>query len=259
MKKRIKGFVLLGVLCVVTLTSVYCIEHNVWNLGTLLSFEKKESAKEENNRVLTTDQRLSIEVLSCEMIEDFDIEAQTTYAAEWFKDGVLPDADYIQEDIDYLAIRSESKELDDLWSRYDYSDEEANEILQRNQHIIEKHTKRYHPKTRYFFVRCKITNLLEKANDASVDVDSFIASEQGEVFAVHNDAVYFDKAIHLRGEDRDHRFFWYSFEPGEVMECTLGYEIQQERDENEVYYIGVQSPGVYDVTLQNTQLVLLRR
>lgn len=37
-----------------------------------------------------------------------------------------------------------------------------------------------------------------------------------------------------------------------MLECTLGYEVKEEWDEYEEYYIGVQTPGVDYWTLENT-------
>ncbi len=255
---------------------VFCLENYVFR-DRATSYEKEENNKtdttdsmlesasemtgteeniEENNILYTNN--MSIEILSCEMVKDTDIERQTTYEAEWFKSGELPDADYVEEYIDYEAIKEVCPELRDLWeNEANYTMEETKEIYNRNKDVIEQYTTMQHPVTRYFFVNCRITNLSEKRNEVCLALDTFVASDNSEYLAMHEYSVYFDKAVNTTGEDRENRFFWYTLEDGEVLECTLGYEIKEEWDENEEYYIGVQSPGADYWTMENTQLVHL--
>lgn len=273
--KKNKALILIGNLCVVALIAIFCLENNVFEDGTL-PYEKGENNQteenvnnlhkkssemiEEENReksnILYTS-NVSIEILSCEMIEDIDIESQTTYKSEWFKMGELPDAEYVEEYIDYETIKEVCPELRDLWEKDNYTMNEKKEIYDRNMDVIEEYTTMRHPKTRYFFVTCRITNLSGKINEVCLDLDTFISSDKSEYLAMQECTVYFDKAIYTTGADREKRFFWYTFGEDEVLECTLGYEVKEEWDEYEEYYIGVQTPGVDYWTLENTQLVPL--
>lgn len=260
-----KGHFLIGSLCAVSLICVFCLENNLLTMP----HEKKENANNdlkaasettvENDDNILYKNNLSIEILSCEMIEDIDIENQTTYKAEWFCTGELPDAEYTEKYIDRDAIKEACPELRDLWENDNYTMEETKEIYNRNLDVIEQHTKMLHPKTRYYFVKCRITNLFGKINETSLELDIFISPDDNEYLALatHESAVYFDKAIYTTGEEREKRFFWYAFEEDEVLECVLGYEIKEEWNENEKYYLGVQTPGVDVWTQKNTQLVPL--
>lgn len=275
--KKTKSLILIGSLCVLAFIVVFCIENNLFKDKTIpsegdnnpslpvvsgeqMGEENGESEEnKEKTKILFTNNELAIEVLSCEMIEDTDIESQTTYAPEWFIMGELPDADYEDECIDYGAIKEVCPELKDLWEgdNYDYTEEELKEIYNRNRDVIEQYTIYKHPKTRYIFAKCRIENRHKGKNETTVDVDTFTSSENSKYLARHDNAVYFDKAIHTIGEDRDHRFFWYTFGEGEVLECTLGFEMKEEWNEKDKYYIGVQPSGVDFFTLSNTRLVPL--
>lgn len=265
MKKRKKKLILLGILSVLAVGIVFGLENNLLTMPqeneenrtyfANLSGEKTQANEEKQNILYTNN--LSIEVVSCEKIEDTDIEAQTTYQPEYFKKGELPDAEYLEAYTDMEAIKEVCPELRDIWENDAHTIEEEKEIYNRNLDVIEQYTTMRHPKTRYFFVKCKITNLIQEVNETSVALDTFISSDQSAYLAMHAGAVYFDKAIHTSGEERERGFFWYRFEAGEVLECVLGYEIKEEWNENETYYIGVQTPGAEKWTLKNTQLVPL--
>lgn len=259
MKKK-KAYFFVGSLCILSFITVYCLENNLLTMP----YEKKESRaitekNEENNHILYRN-NVSIEILSCKMIEDIDIEDQDLYKAEWFKMGELPDAEYVEEYIDYEAIKEVCPELRDLWENENDKNtvEENKKIYERNLDVIELYTTMKHPKTKYFFVNCKITNLLGETNEVSLALDTFIKPDNSTSLAMHSDcAVYFDKAIHTTGEEREKDFFWYTFEENETLECVVGYEIKEEWDENEKYYLGVQTAGVDIWTLENTRLVPL--
>ena len=267
MRKNKVLFFIIGI-CVLAFAGVFCLENNILPMP----YEKKEEnnklsevsgeiieKQEEQNHILYTND-VSIEILSCNMIEDTHIESQTAYKAEWFKAGELPDAEYEEEYIDYEAVKEACPELRELWENEDnkYTIEETKEIYNRNLDVIEQYTTMRHPKTRYFFVTCRITNLLEERNEAGLALDTFISFNDSESLAMHdNYAVYFDKAVYTTGEERGNRFFWYPFEAKEVLECVLGYEIKEENDKNEEYYLGVQTPGADVWTFENTQLVPL--
>ncbi len=211
---------------------------------------------DEKNNILYTD-NLSVEIVSCEVLEDTEIESQTTYQPQYFKSGNLPDADYLEEYVDYETIKKVCPELRNLWESDDYTIEEEKEIYERNLDVIDQYTTMEHPKTKYFFVKCRITNLSEKIHEASVALDTFISSDQSEYLAMHECAVYFDRAVYTTGEDREKSFFWYTFEQEEVLECVIGYEIKEEWNADEIYYLGVQTAQVDYWTLENTQVVPL--
>ncbi len=194
--------------------------------------------EEKRNVILSESRSLEFEFLSYEIVEDTEIEKQAAYKAEYFYDGELPDADYQEEVIDYERAEKECPELRDIWAedaddRYTY--EEIADIY--NKHIGE-YTSMQHLKTRYLFVKCRIRNLRDKSIEESVSMDYGTVSGDGKDYAYHDGGIYFDKPMHVEGEDRSHSFFYYTFEPGETLECTFGMEIKQEFGEDEEYYIG---------------------
>ena len=204
--------------------------------------QKEDSGKKtdvQDRKVILSDSRsLELEFLSYEIIEDTEIEKQDTYKAEFFYHGELPDADYQEEVIDYERAEKECPELRDIWgedSEDKYTGEEVKEIYDKH---IGTYTSMQHPKTRYLFVKCQITNLRDKSVEESLSLEHGIVSKDGTEYVYRDGGIYFDKPQHTDGEDRTHSFFFYNFEPGETLECTLGVEIKQQYGEDEEYYIG---------------------
>lgn len=274
MVKKKKYFVL-GIFCILAMIAVVMIENKkVTPEKTYISNAETEvkdapnavedesddvdnDETDKNNNTLYVD-GIEIEVLGCEMIEDTDISKQTKYSQEFFYSGEVPDAEYLIEYIDYEAIKEECPELQELWeNESDSTDiEHVKEVYNRHLDVIEKHTTMIHPKTRYYFVRCKMTNTKQKKYNACLDVYIFVKGE-GEYLYMQRGACYFDKAVYLEGDERVHNFFWYPIAEGEVLECVLGFEIQEVWNEEEKYYVGVQTPGVDNFTLDNIQSVQL--
>lgn len=204
---------------------------------------KKSVEKEETDdrKVIQSESRsLEFEFLSYEMIEDTEIEKQDTYKAEYFYGGEVPKADYQEEIIDYEKARKECPELREIW---DGEDGVLTEDQVETYHkYIGKYKSMQHPKTRYLFVKCRITNLRDKSVDENVSLSHGIVSKDGTEYVYSDAGVYFDKPQHTEGEDRVHSFFYYNFAPKESLECTIGVEIKQKYGENEQYYIGFQPP-----------------
>ncbi len=266
--KKLIGFICIGCLCIAALIVVFCVENGKIgaqksNNNNSLPVQAGDSGEkgtecEKINSVITKN-NLSIEILSSEVIEDTEIESQTKYPAEWFASGELPDADYQTEYIDYRKVREACPELKAMWDNpNDYSIPEVVEIYEKNWDVTRQYITLGHPKTRYVFAKCKITNLRNGNNNASVGVYIFTSSENSKILGMSDTCLqYFDKAVNLVGEDRDHSFFWYPFKEGEVLECTLGFEIPEEYNENDKFYIGIPAPGEDYCTLENCRLIPL--
>ncbi len=201
--------------------------------------EPEEKIEEQSKKVILSESRsLEFEFLSYDMIEDTEIEKQETYKAEYFYRGEVPDGDYQEEVIDYERAEKECPELRDIWDE-DSADKYTNEEIAEIYHkYIGGYTSMQHPKTRYLFVKCRITNLRDKSIEETLSLEYGIVSKDGANHTYHDGGIYFDKSNHMEGEDRTHRFFFYEFEPGETLECTLGMEIKQKYGEDEEYYIG---------------------
>lgn len=271
MKKR-QNLLVLCIICLLAVIAVIGIENDVLRIEWLHDSQKEtgneqsmgNKADSEENNTTENNKRsnilytngIEIELINCEMIEDVDIENQTKYCAEYFYSGELPDAKYLKEYTDYEAIKKECPELCELWENGSNSVEEMQEVYNRNLDIISKHTTMKHPKTRYFFVECRITNPSTKMNETCLDLDIFIKSEE-EYLDMQECTCYFDKAVNLEGDERTNRFFWYPFAAGEVLECVIGFEIEEVWNEEEKYYVGIQTPGIDYFTLENIQGVPL--
>ena len=188
---------------------------------------------------------LSFRFISCEILEDTEIEDSGKYSTEYFYSGEFPDTEYTEEVIDREAVMEESPEMKKFWSEDSgYSTDEELSIYNENLDLIQKYTTYEHPETKYLFVKCEITNTSSNPLNDRVSLYTCNAASDGSEWAFHDNTRYFDKSEHLTGDDRTHDFFLYSFEAGETLECTLGFECRVEFGEDEVYYLGVLPAGV---------------
>ena len=106
--------------------------------------------------------------------------------------------------------------------------------------IIKKHIYTKHPDSSYAFIQCRITSTYPGENFIPACI--YVRSADGTRAGYDIDAIcYFDKSIHNEGNDRTY-FFFYNFAPGEILECTLGFVLQEDFDlgEGQTYYIGGQ-------------------
>lgn len=268
--KNLRKYIIVGILFVAGIVVLIRLENNadidktklddntvVEKMNDDRNQDSSQNVESEESIPKLYTNNLCVEVLSCEVVEDVDIEKQTTYPAEWFLSGKLPDSDYREEVIDYEAIKEECPQLRDIWENDGkYSDEEVKDIYNQHLDVIEKYTTMEHPKTKYYFVKCKITNLSKKTIEASVGFDTFVTGLYDPYLIMHEGACYFDEAVYIEGDEREKQFFWHTFKPNEIFECVVGYEIKVE-DDNTKCYIGVQTPGVDNFTVDNTQLIPL--
>jgi len=86
--KKIKKLIPFGILFVLAIGVICFVEKNPGNRFDVLQNETNESEQEEN--VLHVN-GVSMEILSCEVIEGTEIQKQERYKPEWFKEGMLPD------------------------------------------------------------------------------------------------------------------------------------------------------------------------
>lgn len=186
---------------------------------------------------------VQFELLSYEIIDDSEIQKQTTYPAEYFYEGKLPDSQEYTEQVDYDAAAEECPELKDIWADEGgdkYSVQEVKDIYQANIDVIEKHTTMVPLNKQYVFVKCRITNSVNSTNEAFLnELTVFLSSKDMSTYDFHSDTVcYFDKPVHKEGDDRIHSYFKYSFTANETLECTLGFAVKDSEIENPDYYIG---------------------
>ena len=110
--------------------------------------------------------------------------------------------------------------------------------MDRNQDVIDKYTYTKVKPRKFYFIKCKLTNMgnadVEDAFPYDVVYDSPEASEIS-----YNEALcYYDKPIYTDGDERAMRYYFFRLKGHESMECTIGLAVPQEFDENEKHYYG---------------------
>ena len=90
-----------------------------------------------------------------------------------------------------------------------------------------------------FFVRCKIKNINEtKKVTSDMVLQTFMVYQDGRA-DLGGSRCYFDKPQHTEGEDRIYQFFWYTFDAGEELDCTIGFIVNDYVDDGTIkYYVG---------------------
>ena len=97
-----------------------------------------------------------------------------------------------------------------------------------------------------FFVKCKIKNISETHKVTSdMDLRTFMVYQDGRA-DFEEGRCYFDRPQNTEGEDRIHQFFWYTFDAGEELDCTIGFIVNDYVDDGTIkYYVG-RYPSVWN-------------
>ena len=184
---------------------------------------------------------LEIELLSCEVLHETELGQQKRYPGTNFFLGEFPSTDYTIRYMDEEKVEAECPALKELWENTEkYSQEEYEKITNENMEIIQKHIYSRHPNSDYAFINCRITST--SPGSYYIPACIYVRSADGNLASYDIDAIcYFDKAIHTEGNDRTY-FFVYDFAPGETLECTLGFVLQEDFNmgEGQIYYIGAE-------------------
>lgn len=200
----------------------------------------------------------SYDFLWCDIVDDTEIEIQTKYPAKWFDEGKIPDADYQTNLLwDYEAMYRENPQLENIkdvvLNPYSYSEEEYEALVEPYRSLDEgdKYRIEGHPKSRYYFVKLRITNNSNKSREVALNNLYLIQTNEIKSYAVTSDyVIYFDKAQHTEGDDRIHRFCWYTMQPKEILECVIGYEMDEhslyDLHDERLMYIGILSDDIWD-------------
>lgn len=213
-------------------------------------FETSQTTKNTDKytpvKITNDDGNLQFEFLSYDLIDDKDIEKQTKYKSEYFIDGKVPPSDYVVRDIDYDALRRDYPKYDEFYSsngEKGMTYEEAGELEREHgsEYMIDKHIK-----TKYLFVRCRITYLGNGRNEEWLNLFDIFAMRGNEIVGLCNMNCYLDISQH-RGEGvSENDFFQYKFEKvGDSVECVMGCRIRGDfvdLSEENKYYVGFQ-PG----------------
>ena len=192
--------------------------------------------------------------LALDVIPDTEIETQTKYPAENFTDGKLPDADYETWTYDFEKMMQEGPALKEIYTnKTDYTPEEYQKIRDENDQAVKDSEYMGHPKTDYYFVKMQIKNeSQDKVRDVYLTELRLISTNTTRKAYDYYDAVcYFSAFQHTEGDDRVHRFLTYSLQPGEVLDCIVGFEARRDRiyPSDQFIYAGLISPSMDEVVV----------
>lgn len=208
----------------------------------VLTIEEMSDEQVFDSNVKLAWEQLTIEVISCEIVDDDEIEKQTIYQKDNFCHEELPIANATETYTDREAIANECPEIKSFWDgTVEYSENEIKQLFEDNEDIIKKYTYEVPVDMKYVFVKCNVTNNTSKTVTVSFSDLSVIATNKdGTKWSDYRDfenIQYFDKAVNREGDARTHSFYQYSFEPNESMECTFGFWVHDEI-EVPMYYLG---------------------
>ena len=202
-------------------------------------------------KILNNDENVQYEFLSYDLIDDKDIEKQTKYKAEFFVDGKVPPSDYIVKWTDYDAMARDYPKYDE----YRNSDGNKGMTKAEAEEFMRIHEPEYtidkHIKSKYLFVRCRITYMGNGRKKEFLSLfDVFAMRGNERIGPVNDEFCYFDHPQPDIWEDgRAGSFFWYRFDKvGDSLECVLGCRLRGEYfdlSEENMYYIGFQPGAVY--------------
>ena len=203
-------------------------------------------------KIIDYDGGLQYEFLSYELIDDKDIEKQKKYKAEYFIDGKVPPSDYVVKKVDYAAMRRDFPKYDEYVSSnctkgMTYEEAEAFEREHEDEYSTEVHVK-----TKYYFIRCRITYVGGDINDTNekclTAFDFLIMSGDKRVGECYQKC-YFDFSKNIEGKEQKGDAVYYKFgKIGDSIECVLGGRLIDENDcfsKATGYYVGF-LPWSYD-------------
>ena len=212
--------------------------------------ETTQTTKQTDNyipaKIIDNDGGLQYEFLSYDLIDDKDIETQAKYKAEYFYDGKLPPSDYIVKKVDYDAMARDFPKFDEY--RKSYCDESIMTEAECEE-FMREHEAEYsweeHVKTKYYFIRCRITYIgggINESNEKWVSTFDFLIMNGNKMVGSANPTCYFDHPQNTEGEERRKHYFVYKFEKvGDSIECIIGGRLRDDNDrfsEATGYYVG---------------------
>ena len=202
-------------------------------------------------KIIDNDGGLQYEFLSYDLIDDKDIETQTKYKAEYFYDGKVPSSDYVVKWTDYDAMARDYPEFDECRKSNGLrgmTEAEEEEFLRIHEpeYTIDKHVK-----TKYYFIRCRITYIggdVFDTNEKQVCLFVFVGMAGDKKVVESNPDCFFDHPQNTEGDERRKHFFVYKFgKIGDSIECVVGGRLREDHhnfSEATAYYVGF-FPGLY--------------
>jgi hypothetical protein len=205
----------------------------------------KQTDKYIPTKIIDNDGGLQYEFLSYDLIDGKDIETQTKYKAEYFLEGKIPSSDYVVKWTDYDAMARDYPKFDEYRESNHtkgMTEVEYKEFMRIHEpeYTIDKHVK-----TKYYFIRCRITYIgggINESNEKWVSTFDFLVMNRNKMVGANNPTCYFDHPQNTKGEERENHFFVYRFEKvGDSIECIVGGRLRDDLDcfsEATAYYVG---------------------
>lgn len=202
-------------------------------------------------KINSSSNNLQYEFLSYEIIDDKDIEKQTKYKAEYFKDGKVPSSDYVVKDTDFDAMARDYPKFDEYRESFGergMTEAEYTEFMRIHE---PEYTTDKHIKAKYLFIKCRITYIGNGRKKEWLDQLSVFTMKGNQTITQLAQFIYFDHPQpEIWDSSREGEYFWQKFgKVGDSIECVLGCRLSEYYDglvlkENDTYYIGFE-PGVY--------------
>ncbi len=208
--------------------------------------------------VYNSDHTVKYEILSYDLIDDRDIANQTKYdgkyflevsaeyANEYFLENHLPNPDYLIKDVDYAAMKRDYPlyaEYSESCGKKGMTNAEAEEFLEKHE---DKYATVFHPKTKYLFLHCRVTNVSNKKVLEPLYDNNIIAMRGNRrVSLIAGDFCYYDGPRYS-----DVYPGKYTFERNsEPLECVIGWQLWEYLDridlsEPNIYYFGNNPKGL---------------
>ena len=169
-----------------------------------------------------------------------------------FIDGKVPPSDYVVKKVDYDAMARDYPKFDE----YRESNCERGMTYEEHEEFMREHEDEYstevHVKTKYFFIRCRITYVggdINDTNEKCLNFDFLIMNGDKRVGDSHNPNCYFDLSQNTEGKEQKGDAVYYKFgKIGDSIECVLGGRLIDENDcfsKATGYYVGF-LPWSYD-------------
>lgn len=245
-KKAVLIFVVLFVIA--SVAAVIAIEKN--SKTPMERFlETSQTTKQPDNyipaKIIDYDGGLQYEFLSYELIDDKDIEKQKKYKAEYFIDGKVPPSDYVVKKVDHAAMRRDFPKYDEYVS----SNCERGMTYEEYEEFMREHEDEYstevHVKTKYYFIRCRITYVggdINDTNEKCLTAFDFLIMSGDKIVGNYQPHCYFDFSKNTEGKEQKGDAVYYKFgKIGDSIECVLGGRLIDENDcfsKATGYYVG---------------------
>ena len=248
------------IIALIAILSIFFVIMNEKNMKTPVErfLETSQTTSKAENyvpvKILMDNKNIQYEFLSYDLIDDKDIVKQTKYKAEYFIDGKVPPSDYVVKWVDFDAMRRDYPKVDEHIS----SNGKAGMTRAEYEMFLQDHEAEYttdkHVKTKYLFIRCRITYTGNGRNKERLDNVSVLTMNGNKTINQMNEFCYLDHPQPEIWEDNDREggYFWHGFEKaGDCIECVIGCRLREYNDvltlkDNDVYYIGFEPQGYCD-------------